>query len=159
MHLSTQEAIYEEFRNATRDHLMKNLKHDGDWGRFNEIENIAAERIAQENQEWQQSYHSRLAEARQIVLRETHGNILEPPKREGIDAIPDRKTLDAKADQRIRIDHDQRLAAIKLDELNHYQELRHVIQYRDAVKGRAKTDFEQAQTRSAPIRSGPIRSR
>lgn len=153
MTLATQEAIYEEFRTATREHLMKHLKHEGDWKRFNEIKEQADERTTMEHKDWQENYHSRLADARQIILRETHGNVLEEPKPDGIKAIPDRRALDVKADQRIRQDHKRRLSVIKQDELDQYQDLREFLKDRVTVKDRARDDFEQARTRSGPSRS------
>lgn len=153
MSLSTTEAIYDTFRQATRENLVKHLRHEADWTRFRAIEDETLQRLAQETQDWQDSYHGRLAEARQIILRETHGNILEPPKPEGVEAIPDKQALDVKADQRIRQDHQRRLAVIKQDELDQYDELRDVIRKRDRLKDFAKAEFTQAQKRSGPSRS------
>ncbi|MEM7427864.1 MAG: hypothetical protein AAF441_17355 [Pseudomonadota bacterium] len=155
MSLSTTEAIREEFRAAVREHLMSKLKGRSDWDRFEQIEDEAKQRTAQELDDWQRSYDTRLAEARQIILRETHGNLLEPPKPAGVDAVPDRQALDIKADQRIRQDHERRLAMIKQDELDQYEELQDELRGRDQLKGRAVEQFDQArkQPRDRPSRS------
>jgi len=150
MNLNTTEAIQEEFRTATREHLMKYLRHKIDFTRFHKIEVEAKERTAQEKEDWQQSYHARFAEARQIILRETHGNILEPPKPEGVDTIPNKQVLNQKADARIRQDHERRLTVIKQDEIDQYQELRDTIRTRDKLQGHATQEFKWAQTRSGP---------
>lgn len=153
MSLDTTEAIYKEYRFTTREYLTKHLKHDGDWKHFNEIEQTTEERIAQEKQDWQESYYTRLADARQIILREVHGNILEPPKPEGIKAIPNRQVLDVKADQRIRQDHQRRLSAIRQDELDQYEEFRRVLKKRAPMKDQARAEFEKVRTRSGPSSS------
>lgn len=153
MSLDTTQAIHEEFRKATWEHLMKQLKHDGDWDRFNQIAWEAVQRNEQEKAEWQQSYHMRLAEAKQIILRETHGNILEPPKPKGVESIPDKDALNFKADSRIRADHEQRLAVIKQDELDQCEELKTLVDNRSHFKGYAKSEFELSKTRSGPSRS------
>lgn len=160
MSLNTTEAIYEVFHKATRDHIASLLRHDVDWKRFHAIGQETKQRLAQEQNDWESTYHSRLAEARQIILRETHGNILEPPKPEGIHALPDKKTLDLKADQRIRTDHERRLAVIKQDELDQYEELKKSLVKRDDAKGHAKQDFERVANEAAQTqsRSGPSRS-
>lgn len=152
MSLDTTEAIMEEFRSATREHLAKHLRHDADWARFRKIESEANQRLTQEEAEWRRDYHARLAEARQIILRETHGNLLEQPKPEGIEDIPDRQALDVKADQRIRQDHQRRLAAIKQDEIDRYQALRDTLRARDRLQGFAAHAFERVRTRSGPSR-------
>ena len=152
MSLDTTEAIHEEFLKATREHLMKNLIHSGDWDRFNQIASEIVKRTKQEIADWQQSYHARMAEARQIILRETHGNILEPPKQKGVEAIPDRQKLNFLADQRIRSDHERRLAVIKKDELDQYEELKEFINRRNHLKGYAKSEFELNRTQNGPSR-------
>lgn len=152
MSLNTSEAIYEQFRKATREHLVKRLQHDGDRKRFIEIAEEAQSRTDQEMADWQQSYHSRLAEAKQIILREAHGNILEAPKQKNVETLPDKDALNFRADQRIRNDHQRRLAVIKQDELDQYEDLKQLIDRRSRVKGQAKQAFEQERTRSGPTR-------
>ena len=158
MSLDTTEAIYEEFRTATREHLMAHLHHKGDWQHFNEIVLETNQRIEQENADWKQNYHTRLAEAKQIILREAHGNILEDPKLKGVESVPDKKALDLKADTRIRLDHHSRIATIKQDELDRYQELSNLIRSRERLKDYAKSEFEQVRQPQQQSRSGPSRS-
>ncbi len=150
---STAEAIHQAYRQAKRQHLMNHLRHQGDYDRFNAITVEARQRIADEKQDWQKSYYGRLAEAREVILRETYGDRLEAPKPGDIRPAPDRKALDVKADQRIRADHHKRLTAIRQDELDQYEELRNVIRKRDRLKDFAKAEFTQTQKRSGPSRS------
>ena len=149
---STAEAIHQAYRQAKREHLMNHLLHEGDYDRFIAIEDEARLRIAVEKQDWQDSYYGRLAEAREVILRETYGDKLEAPKPEDIRPTPDRQALDVKADQRIRADHHKRLTAIQQDELDQYEDLREVIRKRDRLKDFAKAEFTQAQKRSGPSR-------
>ena len=158
MSLDTKEAIYEEFRTATREHLMAQLHHKGDWKRFNEIVKETEQRLEREQAEWKQSYHTRHAEAKQIILRETHGTILEAPKPSGMESLPDKQALDLKADQRIRHDHHRRIATIKQDELDHYQDLSNLIGSRERLKDYAKAEFEQVRQPQRQSRSGPSRT-
>lgn len=52
MSIDTTEAIHEEFRKATREHLMKQLHNNGDWDRFNHIARQAVQRTEQEKADW-----------------------------------------------------------------------------------------------------------
>ncbi len=127
--------------------------------RFHKIEEMAQQRTEQEMTDWQQSYHTRLAEARQIILREVHGNILEPPKPAGIENIPNLQALDVKADQRIRLDHEHRLAVIKQDELDQYQELQNTVRGRNRLRGQATEEFNHTNKQvPKQVRPGPSRS-
>ena len=150
---STADAIHQAYRQAKREHLMNHLHHEADYYRFNAIEADARQRIADEKQDWQDSYYGRLAEAREVILRETYGDKLEASKLEDIRPAPDRQALDVKADQLIRADHHKRLTAIRQDELDQYEELRDVIRKRDRLKDFAKAEFTQTQKRSGPSRS------
>ncbi|MEL7112004.1 MAG: hypothetical protein AAGK93_03555 [Pseudomonadota bacterium] len=150
---STAEAIHQAYRQAKREHLMNHLRHEAEYDRFNAIEAEARQRVADEKQDWQDSYYGRLAEAREIILRETYGDKLQTPKPEDMRPAPDRQALDVKADQRIRADHHKRLTAIRQDELDQYEELRDVIRKRDRLKDFAKAEFTQARKRSGPSRS------
>lgn len=153
MSLDTTEAIHEEFRKATREHLMKHLHHKGDWKRFNEIATEAIKRAEQEKADWHESYHARLAEAKQIILREVHGNILKPPKPQNVESLPDKDALNFKADSRIRADHERRLAVIKNVELDQYEELKGFINRRSHFKDYARSEFELTRPRSGPTRT------
>ena len=152
MSLSTSEAIFQEYRTATREHLAGQLKHEIDWERFRKIEEDARQRLSEEDAAWQRDYHARLAEARQIILREVHGDVLEEPRREAARKVPDRKTLDAMAEVRVRKDHERRLAVIKRDEIDQYEALRKELRTRDRLQGFAAHEFNQARTRPGPSR-------
>lgn len=159
MPLNTSEAVLEMYRDAIRQELAGRMIPEHEWDRFNTIDRQGKRRVNDEDAAWQNEYNQRLAEAKQIILREAHGTILEAPKPDGIKAVPNEQVLNQKAEQRILRDHKQRLLAIKRDEVDQYQDLRKAVVAREHNKGRAQADFEQVRDPSVPIRPGPSRSR
>lgn len=155
MKLNTEAAVREVFRKALQQELTGYLKRDQDWERFHQIAAETKQRLADEENAWQSDYPKRFAEAQQIILREAHGNVLKPPTPEGVGAIPDKATLDLKADQRIRQDHERRLAVIQRDEIDAFGDFRDALVARDALKGHTRTAFEQARQLE---RGGPSRT-
>lgn len=159
MSKNTEFAISETFWTATRQNLMQAMKHKHEWDRFNAIAEDAKHRVAQEVADWRQNYSSRLSEARQVILRERSGRFLEVPAPAGSTNDLTPEALDRQADQRIRWDHQSRLAAIHRDEIDQYRDLRAAIRARDANQDFAKQDFNQVRGRqSNPNRTGPSRN-
>ena len=153
MGLSTTEAVRELFNEATRSDILKHMKHEHEWDRFKAIRDEAKERVTQEKDDFKQNYDQRLDEARQIILREASGNVLDPPKPDWANTSLTKEGLDAQADARIRQDHERRLASIKQDETDQYQDLRQSIINRDALDGFAEQSFEQVRRNDGPTRT------
>jgi len=150
MSLSTTEAVREVFRLATQQALTRALRTPEDWQAFTTIAKEADARIRGETGAFKRDYGARLAEARQVILREGSGRILDIPKPRDTADVPDKARLDQRADTRVRHDHTRRLAAIRTDEIDAYQNLRETVRSRDARQGQAKTEFNRAQARSGP---------
>ncbi|MEM9098684.1 MAG: hypothetical protein AAGC79_09180 [Pseudomonadota bacterium] len=149
MGLSTTDAVRETFLEATRQSLARNLKTSEDWDRYKAIVQEADARIAAERAAHAHDYPARLAEAKEIILREEHGARLDQPLPPGAERQSDKDALHRKADARVRQDHDQRIAAIKADELDQYRSLTAAIRARDAPQPRQA--FER--TRPGPSRA------
>lgn len=150
MPLETTEAVRATFLAATRQSLARNLRTDKDFERFNAISAEAEARTRAEHTAFQQDYEMRMADARQIILREETGLHLDHPKPADMPHVSDKAVLDQKADMRVRLDHQRRLAVIKTDELDQYQELNSFVRARDGRQGQAKEAFNRTQTRSGP---------
>ncbi|MEM1346574.1 MAG: hypothetical protein AAGI34_18600, partial [Pseudomonadota bacterium] len=80
MSTDTQTAVLEVHRLAVLQDLTRALTTEEDWTRFNAIAREAAERYDAEQADFQRTYHERMAEARQAILRERNVRSLEPPK-------------------------------------------------------------------------------
>lgn len=152
MTTETQAHVNKLFRIATQSQVARELRTDTDWKQFQAIAEEGAARIEAELEDYRLNYQTRLADARQIILRETTGHVLEPPKPPGAAHISDRDVLDQRADQRVRLDHTRRLSAINTDEMDQYRAFRDAVLARDAKQGQARTAFNRTQMRSGPTR-------
>lgn len=152
MTLSTEEAVRETFLLATRQSLAKSLRTAEDFERFAAIAKETEARLVEERDAFQRDYDLRLADARQIILRERTGLRLDQPRPRDAPNPTDRAALDAKADARVRLDHRRRVAAIHTDELDRYRELDALVRARDQKRGHARDAFARTQTRSGPSR-------
>lgn len=161
MPLSTQDAIRDVFLDATRQQLLRGLQTPQDVERLNAISSEAETRIAQEETTFAKDYDMRLADARQVILREKTGLFLEKPRPIGATHISDAAQLDLEADQRVRHDHTRRIAVIKTDELHQMQDLRSEVRGRDAMPSELQERFRMAsQTPSLTRdRKGPSQTR
>lgn len=151
MSLSTTEAVRRSFLMATRQNLARNLRTAEDWEKFNTIAKETRERIEAEHVAFQQDYETRLADARQVILRENDGLCFDIPRPKHAPSPADKEALDHTADARVRHDHQLRLAAIQSDELDQYQELRDEVRARDERQGQAREAF--TRTRNGPTQS------
>ena len=132
MSLSTTEAVRDTFFEATRQSLTRALRTGEDWDRFQTIVKDTNQRLDAERATFTADYPQRLAEAREIILREEYGVRLDQPLPPDAQAFSNKDALDHKAAFRVRQDHDRRIAAIKVDELDHYRKLTADIRSRDA---------------------------
>jgi hypothetical protein len=150
MSLSTQEALRDAYRSAVREHLQRSLRTGEDWDRFNAIQGEAEERLKTENEAYRRDYPARLAEAKQIILREEHGVRLDHPLPPGAMKHADANTLHQKADTRVQRDHQRRCAAIREDAHARYVDLTDDIRQRD--QSNLTSNFNQKVQRK---RTGP----
>ena len=148
MSLSTTEAVRETFLEATRQSLTRALRTGEDWDRFKAIVEETNQRLEAERAVFASDYAARLAEAREILLREEHGVRLDQPLPPGAQKVSDRDALDRKAAFRVRQDHDRRLAAVRADELDQYRALTADIRARD--RPAPPQTQSRTQTRSGP---------
>ena len=176
MSLSTEEAVRETYRVALRETLKKDLKTPQEFERFVGIEREGAERFDAEKDAFREDYQLRLADAREVILREHNARTLDHPKPTWADdQLPSSEKVDLLARNRVQADHDKRLAAIRTDETDQYRSLRDECRARatreaharDVRQDHAKEAFttsnqlspHEAKTRlSSPGRSGPSRS-
>jgi len=158
MPLSTTAKVREAFAEASRQSLARSLQTGDDWDRFKTIVHETDERIKAEQSAHAADFRARVAEAKEIILREEHGIRLDRPLPPGAEKFSDKHTLQTKAEIRVSQDFDRRIAAIKTDELDQYRALT------AEIRARSKPDQTQAQTRDqaqerthsvSPIRSGP----
>ncbi|MEM6680239.1 MAG: hypothetical protein AAF416_23185 [Pseudomonadota bacterium] len=140
MSTDTQTAVLEVHRLAVLQDLTRALTTEEDWTRFNAIAREAAERYDAEQADFQRTYHERMAEARQAILRERNVRSLEPPKpswavQNDKGQTPDR--LEALAQTRVQSEHAQYLAAIRRDEVAQYRSLRGELREREDRRAHA----------------------
>lgn len=145
MPTDTEAAVREIFRRAVQQDLTRSLRTNADWDRFTDIASETARRVNAETEAFQRDYGQRLAEARQIILREENGIALDQPLPPGTEPQSDKTELDRKADARVRHDHARRLAAIQADETDQYRTLRKSIRARNARQGQARDAFALTQ--------------
>ena len=151
MTLSTSEAVRETYRLALQQEITRSLKTRPDWDRFLGVVKESQERIAAEQAAYRDEYNLRLADVREIVLREQTGLHYDQPSPPGAPDPLDKDKIDAVAKERVAYDHARRLTAIKEDELDGYRELRADLISRSQQQGHARDRFNQAsrtQTRS-----------
>lgn len=156
MSLSAADAVQDAFRAAVRSDLQKRLHTGADWDRYSAIVAEATERIAAEDRAFARDYPQRMADAKEIILREEHGVRLDQPLPPGIESQSDATTLEHLAKDRVDKDHARRCAAIRRDEMNAYSDLLTDIRSRDAQRGVARESFTRA---SHPPHPFPNRTR
>lgn len=152
MSLSTPQAVRETFLLATRQSLARSLRTSEDWDRYKTIVQDTENRLEAEQAAYARDYPARIAEAKEILLREAHGIRLDRPLPPGVERRSDAETLQRHADARVRQDHDLRVSAIKSDELDQYRDLTAEIRTRDAPS-QTRTAFNRARTRSGPTQT------
>lgn len=152
MSLSTTDHVYSIFYEATKQALTRHLRTGEDFQRFAAIAHEAESRIATEQADFREHYHTRLAEAREVILREKTGQRLDKPRPRDLPHISDQAVLDTHADARVRHDHQRRIAAIKSDELHELALLRQEIFARDAPDPVLGRSFSRSPDRSGPSR-------
>lgn len=145
MPLSTTEAVRETFFEATRNSLARSLRTPEDWDRFNAIVHETTKRLEAEQATYARDYQARIADAKEIILREERGVRLDQPLPPGAEAMSDPDALQRKADDRVRQDHSQRMSAIKSDELAQYRDLTSEIRARDAPS-QVRDAYNQVRT-------------
>ena len=125
----------------------KELKHT------RRIRREADARLMEEQAAFKRDYTARLAEAKEIILREENGVHLDQPLPPGVQTRSSAEALEHKADARVRRDHARREAAIKRDATDHYVDLAAEIRARDTPGLQRAFDYAQSQTRSGQTRS------
>ena len=153
MSLSTGDTVREVFRSAVREDLQKHLKTGEDRDQVNAILRETDARLMKEQASYTRDYTRRIAEAKEIILREENGVRLDQPLPPGAERHSTADELQRKADVRVRRDHDQRCAVIKSDELARFKSLSEDIHARDSPD--LEHSFTQARTHT---RSGPSRT-
>lgn len=153
MPTKTEAVVREMFRLATQQELTQSLRTGDDWKQFHAIAKQSIERTTAEKEAFRQDYPKRIAEARQILLREENGRPFRPPPPpQGVVIRSERARIDQIADARVRRDHAHRLVVIQTDETDQYSDLREAVRIRDTRQGQAKTAFNRTQMRSGPTR-------
>ncbi len=150
MSLSTTETVGDVFKRALQDHLQKSLRTGEDWDRYKSILRDTDARLMSEQVAYKRDFSQRMAEAKQVILREESGVRLDQPLPPGAQRYSDADALDRKAGIRVQQDHDRRVAAIKKDELDAYRALTAEIRQREAPERGLSQQFD---------RPGPKRSR
>lgn len=159
---SSAETVRETYRLALQQSLQKKLKTQKDWDRYVAIASQSAERVDQENAAYRRDLMARLAEARAVVLREHEARhlTLKPPMGAESSRPLSADAVEYLAGERVRIDHAQRLTAIRKDEIHALKEMREDIRKRDAQsqsvehrRGQAKEAFALTQQTSHHQRS------
>ncbi len=155
MTLTTREAIQGAFLEATRKALQRDLETPQDWDRYIEIVAETDARLAAEEHSHAHDYQRRIAEAKEIILREENGIRLDRPLPPGVDKHSNPEELREKADARVRQDYGRRLTAIRKDELEQYRDLTAEIRARRTRE--SSPDLQQDWNRSVR-RSGPTQT-
>ena len=145
MSLSTSDAVSEVHRIALQQALSRRLGTQPEWDRFTQIAQEAAERTDAETDAFRRDYQARLAEARQVILNEQNQRSLALTPPGGAPAQPmSRERLDLLAMNRVQQDHDRRIAAIRVDEVDAYQALRAEVQAREERGAHARDRWQGA---------------
>ena len=170
MSLSTENDVRETYRLSLEENLKKALKTQQEFDRYKAITVEAAQRIDTEKEAFQTHYQTRLTEAREVILREQETLRLEHPKPSwAVDASPSADKIDLLARNRVQADHEARIAAIRVDQVDQYKALKEDVRdrdlrqshARDQRQNHAKEAFNLSNTISkheARTRSGPSRS-
>lgn len=154
MPLSTVDSVRKMFVEATRHNLARSLKTGDDWDRYNEIIRETTVRMEAEQAAHAHDYQIRIAEAKEIILREENGVRLDQPLPPGAEKHSDADRLQTKAETRVYQDYRRRLAVIQADELDQYRDLTNQIRMRDRL-GQSAPSRTQTPERT---RSGPSRT-
>lgn len=153
MPLSITDTMQDVFIEATRHTLTRSLRTGEDWDRFKAIVRETSDRIEAEQAAHARDYPARIAEAKEIILRETHGVRLDHPLPSWVDKRSTADVLQSKAEQRVRQDYDGMIAAIKTDEMDRYRNLTNDIRMRDAPDQSPSRTISQSYNRTGPSRS------
>lgn len=153
MDLSTTEALKSTFLACARDGLARSLRLPEDWTRYAQIVHETDARIKAEQAAHAWDYQTRIAEAKEIILREENGIRLDQPLPPGVEAHSDKDTLQSKAETRVRQDYDRRIAAIQIDEYDQYTALTNEIRQRDGPSRASSQTQSQDRGRSGPSRT------
>ncbi|MGC3939940.1 hypothetical protein ACOTTU_19210 [Roseobacter sp. EG26] len=153
MPLSTADAVRDLFVEATRQSLARSLRTGEDWDQYKNIIRETSQRLEAEQAAHARDYPARIAEAKEIILREEHGIRLDHPLPKGVDTRSSADALQSKAETRVRQDYDQRVAAIKSDELDQYRSLTNTIRMRDAPDQSPSRSIGQSFNRTGPSQS------
>lgn len=125
MPLATEETVRETYRVAVQENLKNYLKTPQEFDRYISIVKVAAERIDAERAASQTDHTSRLAEAREVILREYTGHMLDHSKPDwAADQLPSAEKIDLLARNRVQADHEKRIATIRVDEVDQYRALK-----------------------------------
>ncbi len=149
MSLSIEYTVRETHRVALQENLKRKLKTQAEFDRYGAIARDAAQRIDQEKDAYRADYSKRLSTAHEVVLREQTARHLEHPKPDwAVDAPPSADRLEILARNRVQADHEQRIAAIRTDEVDQYKALRNDCQSRAAREIQAR-DLRQDHAKEA----------
>ncbi|MEP2640065.1 MULTISPECIES: hypothetical protein [Alphaproteobacteria] len=152
MHLSTEQAVRETYRLALEQNLRNNVVTQPEFDRFAGILEEAAHRIDAEKDAFRANYHQRLAEAREVVLREHTSRTLDHPKPDWVvDTPPNAEKIDLLARNRVQADHEARITAIRIDQTDQYKDLR------DVCQERAKRESQERAAHAREVRPTPLR--
>ncbi|MEL6313531.1 MAG: hypothetical protein AAFQ60_05725 [Pseudomonadota bacterium] len=154
MPLSTTEAVQNAFKRAVLDHLQKSLRTGEDWDRLKAIQRQADARLMAEQSAYKRDFSRRMAEAKQLILREENGVRLDEPLPPWAEKHSSADALDRKAGERVRQDHERRIETITRDETDAFRELTAEIRARDAPTPLQETHQDRSEGRSQ-TRSGP----
>lgn len=157
MSLATTDAVRGVFQRAVQEHLQKVLRTSDDWDRFNAIRRETDDRLTAEDTAFALDFSQRMAEAKEIILREENGVRLDQPLPPWAERHSDADGLDRKAGERVRLDHQRRCAAITKDEMHAFRDLTAEIRARDAPTQAFTRAQDRSQDRS-PTRPGPTRN-
>ena len=149
---ATEDRVRAAYERAVQEHLQKCLRTAEDWDRYNAIVAETQDRLANADTSFAWDFEARMAEARQIVLREEHGLAFDQPLPPGIDPRSPPE-IETQAEARVYRDHERRKAAIQSDATDTYVDLTAELRARDAPD--PSPSLTQTSTRG---RSGPSRS-
>lgn len=153
MPLSTTDAVKDAFLEATRQSLARSLRTGEDWDQYKAIITETSARLEAEQASHARDYQARIAEAKEVILREETGTRLDYPIPPWAEQKSSADALQNKAELRVRQDYDLRLSAIKTDELDRYRSLTNEIRMRDAPQTAVALNPTRTQSRSGPSRT------
>jgi hypothetical protein len=145
--------VQDAFSRAVQEHLQTSLRTGEDWDRYLAIKRETDTRILQELHDYKYAFAQRMAEAKQIILREENGLRLDQPLPSWAEKHSDADQLERKAGQRVQQDHMRRLVAIGQDETQAFRDLTAEIRARDAPAQPRPHLQTHTRTRSGPSQS------